>query len=433
MLSTTWRCAVSRIPKTAADAFAEEALEILSATAPNLDLKAVAARGLSLGMLTTAEAEKLSIYATFPGWLESRLITANNQQELPTDEVTLLEPLNGLLSSPLGSVPEQSILAEFRDGNASSPEIVRIDGGASVHHVANFRKLAWADGGIISKLCDANARVLLPFLRNAQPVHLKGDTFLAVVEGSSVFTHWILDTLPRLILVMEEEGSLDRYDNFLFATDQTSFHRFTLESLGIVPSRVVTRQRQGQLFSVDSFTYVSAPRQKFAAHPRIYDMVTAFFLPDMAPVAQTRRLYISRNKAKRRRILNELEMFAALEARGFEILHLEELTIVEAAQALRSASHIVAAHGAGLSNLIFCQPGTRVLEIHSAHLSREYWVIANQRGLDYYGFEAYGPSGMPLTPTDRGAMGFFDRNGLDIHVPMELLLPLLDRAFLRRH
>jgi len=433
MLSGIWKCAVRGMQETATEAFAEEARAILSATAPNLDLKAVAARGQSLGLLTAAEAEKLSIYAAFPGWLESRLITADSQQFLPTDVVTLLASLKGLLSYPLGNVPERSILADFKAGNIFSPEIFRIDGGASVHHVANYRKLAWATGGIIPALCDENARVLLPFLRDAQPVHLKGHTFLAVVEGSSVYTHWILDTLSRLLLVMEEEGSLDRYDNFLFATDRTRFHRSTLETLGISPSRIVTRQRQGQLFSLDKFTYISAPRQQFAAHPRIYDMVTAFFHPDMAPVAQTRRLYISRNKASRRRILNEFEMFSALEARGFEMLHLEEMTIAEAAQALRSASHIVAAHGAGLANLIFCQPGTRVLEIHSAHLSREYWVIANQRGLDYFGFEACGPFGRVLTPDDRAAMGFFDRNGLDIHVPMDLLLPLLDEAFLQRH
>ena len=418
---------------SSADAFAKVARAIMAGSAPDFDLKAVAARAQVLGLLNAAEAEQLSIYATFPDWLESRLITEADQPNLPANQATLLDPVIGSLSAPSGVVTEGSILAGFRPRRVASPEIFRIDGCSSVHHIANYRKLSWTDYGLIPPLIDSNARVLLPFLREARPVPLEGRTFLAVVEGSSVFTHWILDTLPRLLLVVEQEGSLDRYDHFLFATNQSRFHRFTLQTLGMNPGRVVTRQHHGSLFSVDSFTYVSAPRQQFVMHPGIYDMVTEFFLPDMAPATQTRRLYISRNKSHRRRILNETEMFAALEARGFEMLHLEDLSITEAALAMRSASHIVAAHGAGLANLIFCRPGTRVLEIHSAHLSQEYWVIANQRGLDYFGFEACGPSGKPLTPTERAAMGFFNRNGLDIHVPMAPLLSLLDGAFLCTH
>jgi capsular polysaccharide biosynthesis protein len=416
-----------------ADAFAAETRAELALAAPDFDLKGLAERGRRLSLLTHVEAEDLALRARFPDWLANRIRTAADEPEMPGDVFQLLEPHLCSLMPAKGDYSPDSVLSGFRPGHAVSPHIIRVDGGASVHYVANFRKLSWSADGLIAPLIDSNARVLLPFLREARPVPLDGRTFLAVVEGSSVFTHWILDTLPRLLLVLEQEGPLDRYDHFLFATDQPKFHRFTLQALGIDPTRVVTRQRHGSLFSVDSFTYVSAPRQHCVAHPHIYDMVTAFFLPDMAPVIPSRRLYISRHKAQRRRILNEPEMFAALEARGFEILHLEDLTIAETARALRSATHIVAVHGAGLANLIFCQPGTRVLEIHSAHLSRDYWMIANQRGLDYFGFEACGPSGKPIPPADRAAMGFFDRNGLDMHVPMGPLLSLVDRAFLCAH
>ncbi len=414
-----------------ADAFAAEARDLLARTAPDCDLAALAKHGRILGLLTSAEAERLGLYAKFPDWLDMRLRAGTECAEAQCETVALLASQPCSLAAPGGDHAPGSILSEFRNASAASPPIVRVDGGASVHYLANFRKLSWTADGLIAPLSDAHARALLPFLQAANPVTFEGRTFLAVVEGSSVYTHWILDTLPRLLLVLEQEGSLDGYDRFLFATDAAKFHRFTLQTLGIDPARVATRQRQGPLVSVEGFTHVSAPRQHFAAHPRIYDIVTAFFLPDMVPVSQTRRLYISRNKAARRRIVNESEMFAALEWRGFEMLHLEDLTIAEAALALRSASHVVAPHGAGLANLIYCQPGTRVLEMYSAHLSPEYWVIANQRGLDYFGFDACGPLGQPVTPAERAAMGYFDRNGLDIHVPMDRLLPLLDGAFLR--
>ncbi len=46
---------------------------------------------------------------------------------------------------------------------------------------------------------------------------------------------------------------------------------------------------------------------------------------------------------------------------------------------------IVAPHGGGLSNLVFCRPGTKVIEIFSPELVAGYfWKLSNQLGLDYY-------------------------------------------------
>ncbi|MBC6479982.1 MAG: DUF563 domain-containing protein [Hormoscilla sp. GM7CHS1pb] len=43
------------------------------------------------------------------------------------------------------------------------------------------------------------------------------------------------------------------------------------------------------------------------------------------------------------------------------------------------------AHGAGLGNIVFCHPGTKVIEFFAPnHVHIPYWAIANQLGLDYY-------------------------------------------------
>jgi capsular polysaccharide biosynthesis protein len=45
----------------------------------------------------------------------------------------------------------------------------------------------------------------------------------------------------------------------------------------------------------------------------------------------------------------------------------------------------VAPHGAGLCNIVFCSPGTKVIEIFSPELvTLFYWKLSNQLGLDYY-------------------------------------------------
>ena len=46
---------------------------------------------------------------------------------------------------------------------------------------------------------------------------------------------------------------------------------------------------------------------------------------------------------------------------------------------------MVAPHGAGLTNLTFCQPGTQVIEIFSpGYITPLYWFLSNICGLEHY-------------------------------------------------
>ncbi len=57
----------------------------------------------------------------------------------------------------------------------------------------------------------------------------------------------------------------------------------------------------------------------------------------------------------------------------------------EQAELMASCEAVVAPHGGGLSNLVFCRPGTKVIEIFSPELVAGYfWKLCNQLNLDYY-------------------------------------------------
>lgn len=121
------------------------------------------------------------------------------------------------------------------------------------------------------------------------------------------------------------------------------------------------------------------------------------------------RLYVSRRRAKRRRLLNEDEVTALVEAQGFTSVTLEDLPMREQMDLFAGASVIVAQHGAGLTNLIHARPGTRVLEIQSARPDSEplhYRSLAIPLGLSYANVfcGAEGPKSdarVPLTDLER--------------------------------
>ncbi|MCL2926659.1 MAG: glycosyltransferase family 61 protein [Trichodesmium sp. MAG_R01] len=79
-------------------------------------------------------------------------------------------------------------------------------------------------------------------------------------------------------------------------------------------------------------------------------------------------------------------MVNLLEKFGFKSINLESISVTQQASLLPySQVIIVATHGAGLTNLVFCHPGTKVIEIfHPEYVMNYYWLLSNICGLEYY-------------------------------------------------
>ena len=72
---------------------------------------------------------------------------------------------------------------------------------------------------------------------------------------------------------------------------------------------------------------------------------------------------MSRRDGGGRNLRNEDEIAALVESRGFEILTLSSLPVIEQVRTFAEASIVVGAHGAGLTNIMFCRPQTMLLEL----------------------------------------------------------------------
>jgi capsular polysaccharide biosynthesis protein len=83
---------------------------------------------------------------------------------------------------------------------------------------------------------------------------------------------------------------------------------------------------------------------------------------ELSPAEGRRAVFVSRRLARHRRLLNEDEVAAAL-GPDFERVDLETLRVREKAALFAEAGLIVAPHGAGLTNLLFCERPTPVVEL----------------------------------------------------------------------
>lgn len=86
-----------------------------------------------------------------------------------------------------------------------------------------------------------------------------------------------------------------------------------------------------------------------------------------------------------RKVVNEEQFMQVLVRLGFELVTFESMSVFEQAALMAEAEIVVAPHGAGLANLVFCSPGTKVIELFSpAYVNVCYWILSNQCNLEYY-------------------------------------------------
>ena len=109
-------------------------------------------------------------------------------------------------------------------------------------------------------------------------------------------------------------------------------------------------------------------------------LVAHYGLPERA--SGGRRIFVTRGSARLRRLLNEQAVVAALSAAGFETFQPASGNHHEQVEMFRNADVVVAVHGAALTNLLFCRPGTLVVELFAQdHVKSTYLWLAHCLGL----------------------------------------------------
>ncbi|WP_199620266.1 glycosyltransferase family 61 protein [Paenibacillus alkalitolerans] len=224
-------------------------------------------------------------------------------------------------------------------------------------------------------------QLILPRIKNCG-----GTLGVLTHTASDSYFHWMMDVLPRIDLIRKTGIAVDKYVLNTYYKPLLSFQDETLNMLGIPPDARITIDGNVQLNAekllvpslIGSRSHYPAwtvrfLRKEFAkyiayGHSNVY-----------------RRIYISREDSDCRNVVNEKQVMGLLEKYGFKKMTLSGMPVTEQIRIFASADIVVAPHGANLTNIIFCRPGTKVVEIFSPYyVNTIYWVMSNYAGLDYY-------------------------------------------------
>jgi hypothetical protein len=210
--------------------------------------------------------------------------------------------------------------------------------------------------------------------------HIESGVFLGG-NGAFNYYHWLVELLPKLQFVNEDDAPL------LVSDDVERIATFREALRRVAGARKVVFLRQDLTYRVSRLIYIESPSicpfnlrsgEEFRVQDFIVRAASIQFLRDhilgSSPphVSTRRRLFLARKSA--RRDYNQDEIFAVCRRYGFDKVYMEDMSLQEQIEAIRSAEMIAGPTGAAWTNLIFVEPGTRCL----------CWMAEEQRGFAAY-------------------------------------------------
>ena len=216
---------------------------------------------------------------------------------------------------------------------------------------------------------------------------------LSILQGASGsnYGHWILEMLPKIKMCSEHYNLNDL--NYIYTPKIHSFQKETLSILNIYENRLINSEK---------FRHIQADELIVVDHPYYYKgnifkqnkyqpkwvvkWLRETYLKYEKKFDAGKKIFIDRSdsKFKHNQIQNTLEVSNYLKNNGFITYKLMELSFFEKIFLFKNADIIIGTHGAGFTNLVFCKPKTKIIEIRpSMYPNAIYERISHINDLNY--------------------------------------------------
>lgn len=257
----------------------------------------------------------------------------------------------------IATIPDATLVSYVDEQREFLPAILTCDGKAM-----NLREIVFRN---------RHAEVLR---ERPRPRRIKRATWICerVYDNHS---HWLTAHLPKLCLLRER----DMLSDVLLPTRLSPAMEASLRLMGLDPA-AFARFEPGELLQVEEFTFLSTDRFR----PELLRPVREAIAPLGSAAEPHRKIYISRGKARMRRLVNEDDIWPVFERAGFERVFMEEMDFPAQVRLMSQTAMLAAPHGAGLTNMMFCPPGAQVVEIAWLGFPNpNFYALASAMGLGY--------------------------------------------------
>ncbi|MBD2775943.1 glycosyltransferase family 61 protein [Iningainema tapete] len=285
---------------------------------------------------------------------------------------------------------------------------VRISPEGLIFKDFNIFKESYSKDYIYSFSLDILKKDIKSLLKNyflRKSITLQEDDYLWITDEQSYnYFHWLLDVVPRLVAALKkiEKPKIIlpyHYKNI----------RFMAESLEAFPLSNLIFMSQNVVYNLNKLIIPTHIASSGDYNDRLVKQVREIYRNyycDKLNVSLGDKIYISRAKARMRKIINEEELIALLKQHGFEIIIAENYSFAEQVSIAFHAKYLISSHGAGLTNMLFMEAGSSVLELRKAgdKYNNCYFSLASALDLKYYYQKCKSELGNYIMPKDSNPM-----------------------------
>jgi capsular polysaccharide biosynthesis protein len=207
------------------------------------------------------------------------------------------------------------------------------------------------------------------------------------------YFHFMFDAVPRIGML---RAALPAVEPDLWVVDlHARFQKELLDLVGLGSVKAVAPHRRMAL-QARRLLVPSLPNVGSVISPETTSWLARALPPSNAQDLPD-KIYVTRGSAPRTRsMVHEDEVRGMLEGRGFACIDPGRMSVQEQIDAFAAARVIVAPHGAALTNVTFCRPGVRVLELFApTYLNASYWAATSNVEDSHYRYLVAAGEGPP--------------------------------------
>jgi len=195
------------------------------------------------------------------------------------------------------------------------------------------------------------------------------------------YYHWLIEELPLLVRALDLSNDIDV---LVSENSMTERHKMVGQQLGvtlIAAPRIVNLHEQVMPGRASDSWFI---------HPEDYKLLAEFGqnTAHRKEKSPHEKIYVSRRNSPRS-IPGEAQLEDVLRTHGFFVANLENMPWAEQIALFQGARLVAGPHGAGLSNLVFANPGANVIElINGYHYNRCFEWVCHVAGHTYQKIDA---------------------------------------------
>lgn len=197
--------------------------------------------------------------------------------------------------------------------------------------------------------------------------------------------HWTADSLPQVrSLAVHMQG---KPLTLLMSNEVGPVHRDSLEA--ILPENfTVEYVAPAEWFDLETFvmpSHISSVANAFFP-PEYYEFIRSNTFRKLGTPKLDRptgRFYISRRRAKHRRVLNETALMELLAPFGFQMIFVEDYDFSQQVELFRNAEAIVSPHGAALGGIIYADHAKVCVFYPELRPAAYFYTLARGVGLQH--------------------------------------------------